>query len=68
MAWLVCNLEHHGRTLLRGICLHEAFSRTCFLELWSKPGKLGEVLVNYADLGGEIVFVNVFCEVSSGVA
>jgi hypothetical protein len=56
------------RTFSRGIGLHEAVSRACFLELWGEPGELWQVLVDEADLGREVVLVNVLGEVAASVA
>jgi hypothetical protein len=56
------------RTFSRCICLHEPLFRTGFLKLWGKPCQLGEVFVNEADLGCEVVVVDMFGEESSGVA
>lgn len=53
---------------MRGISLHEALSRACFLELGREPCKLRQVLVDEADLRGEAVFVYVLGEVTSDVA
>jgi hypothetical protein len=53
---------------LRRICLHEALSVAGLLELGGEPCELGEVFVDDADFGREIVVVDVLCEVSSGVS
>jgi hypothetical protein len=53
---------------LRRIGLHEALAAARLLELGSEPCKLGEVFVDDADFGRQVVVVDVLCEVSPGVA
>ena len=53
---------------MRRVGLDEALSRASLLELWSQPCQLGEVLVDDAYLGSEVVVVKVLAEVPSGVA
>ena len=57
-----------GRTLSRGIRLHEALAGAHILELGGQPRELGQVLVDEADFRGELVVVDVLCEEASGVA
>lgn len=47
------------RTLSAGIGLHELVLRARIVELGGQPGELGEDLVDDADLGGELVLVDV---------
>ena len=56
------------RTILGSIGLYEALSRACLFEFWCKPCQLREVLVDYADLRGEVVLVDILREMTSGVA
>jgi hypothetical protein len=53
---------------LRGIGLHEALARARLLELGRKPCQLGQVFVDKANFRGEVVVVDVLCEVPSDVA
>jgi hypothetical protein len=45
------------RTFLPCICLHEALSGASFLEFGGEPCELGEVLIDDADFGREVVVV-----------
>jgi hypothetical protein len=42
---------------LRRICLHEALPGASFLEFGSEPCELGEVFIDDADFGREVVVV-----------
>jgi hypothetical protein len=66
LAPLVCC--EGARTFLRGIGLHEALARARLLELGRKPCQLGQVFVDKANFRGEVVVVDVLCEVPSDVA
>jgi hypothetical protein len=45
------------RTFLPCICLHEALSGASFLEFGGEPCELGEVLIDDANFGREVVVV-----------
>jgi hypothetical protein len=57
-----------GRTLSRGIGLHEALFRNGSLDIGWEPGELGEVFVHHAQFGCKVVGVDVLGEELTDVA
>lgn len=57
-----------GLTLATGIGLDEFVAGTGFFELRGQPGELGEGFVDYADLGGQAILVDIEGQVATNKA